>query len=324
MSNARQRMIDLIEQGVIPPNQVDQALTATGVYPGKQSWRCFVERLLLWLATLALAMSVLFFVAYNWNELGRFAQFAGVQFLLVAAISGFCLFGKRVLVGQVALMSASIFLGVLLALYGQTYQTGADPWQLFCTWALLLMPWAVIGRLPALWVLWLALINLSVLLYYDVSTGLMAQLFWGRNSFGPYALIAAVNVSALIIWEIAAIRLPWLSVRWAPRLIALASGYAITMPALLVALTADDYGYELVAWAAWLGLIYWVYRHWVPDLFMLAGGCLSLVIVVVCLLAPAFLDAIDGAGFLLLMVIVIALGAGLTTWLKSVYKEQQS
>ena len=36
---------------------------------------------------------------------------------------------------------------------GLTYQTGADPWQLFATWALMLLPLAALGRSPLLWTL---------------------------------------------------------------------------------------------------------------------------------------------------------------------------
>jgi len=34
-------------------------------------------------------------------------------------------------------MVSTILVGVLLALVGQTYQTGADTWQLFFYWAIL-------------------------------------------------------------------------------------------------------------------------------------------------------------------------------------------
>ncbi len=45
--------------------------------------------------------------------------------------------------GKAALLLATLLLGVFLALFGQTYQTGADPWQLFANWALLILPWEV-------------------------------------------------------------------------------------------------------------------------------------------------------------------------------------
>ena len=52
------------------------------------------------------------------------------------------------------LVLAGLFLGALLALLGQIYQTGADTWELFAWWALLLLPWALAGASQALWLLW--------------------------------------------------------------------------------------------------------------------------------------------------------------------------
>src|SRR5690606_26743262 len=73
------------------------------------------------------------------------------------------------LIRQLLLLIASIITGSLLALFGQIYQTGADTWQLFFAWAILITPWVVIARFPALWLLWLGLINALLLLYLDVA-----------------------------------------------------------------------------------------------------------------------------------------------------------
>src|SRR5699024_11365250 len=49
------------------------------------------------------------------------------------------------LIRQLLLLIASIITGSLLALFGQVYQTGADTWQLFFAWAILITPWEI-GR----------------------------------------------------------------------------------------------------------------------------------------------------------------------------------
>src|SRR5699024_841252 len=126
--------------------------------------RGFIDRLLLWLGGLALACSVLFFIAYNWADMGRFFRFGLVEGALVAAIAAYWKADGRGVTAQVSLIVATLLLGVLLALFGQVYQTGADSWQLFFYWALLMAPWALIGRLAVLWVFWLGLINLTILL----------------------------------------------------------------------------------------------------------------------------------------------------------------
>ena len=47
------------------------ALGVAGVLPGPREWRNFLDRLLLWSGAVALATAVVFFIAYNWNDLGK-------------------------------------------------------------------------------------------------------------------------------------------------------------------------------------------------------------------------------------------------------------
>ena len=42
--------------------------------------------------------------------------------------------------GKVLLLGASVLIGVFLAVFGQVYQTGADAYNLFTMWALLILP----------------------------------------------------------------------------------------------------------------------------------------------------------------------------------------
>ena len=51
-------------------------------------------------------------------------------------------------------LAALLATGALFAYFGQTYQTGADPWQLFALWALLTLPLALAARSDALWLPW--------------------------------------------------------------------------------------------------------------------------------------------------------------------------
>lgn len=131
MASTRRDLVSLIDQGVISPEQVARAVKASGLRPSPRDWALFIDRLLLWLGGLALAFAVLFFIAYNWAEMGRWLRFGVVQTAMLLAI-GIAVWGKRNLTLQrVALTAASLLVGVLLALFGQVYQTGADPWQLF-------------------------------------------------------------------------------------------------------------------------------------------------------------------------------------------------
>jgi uncharacterized membrane protein len=66
--------------------------------------------------------------------------------------------------GQSALLLATLLTGALLALFGQSYQTGADVHELFFTWALLALPFALAGLSGALWAVWWSVLNVGLAL----------------------------------------------------------------------------------------------------------------------------------------------------------------
>ena len=47
------------------------------------------------------------------------------------------------------LIAASVLVGVLLAVIGQVYHTGADAYSLFAAWTLLILPWTLASRSAA-------------------------------------------------------------------------------------------------------------------------------------------------------------------------------
>ena len=295
-----------------------RALAAAGVLPDARGWRAFLDRLLLWSGAAALGAAVVFFIAHNWSALGRYAKFALVEILVVAAVLAYWRLGPDKTSGKAALLVACIVLGALLALVGQTYQTGADTYELFAVWAALIAPWVVVGRYPALWVLWLALANLAVSLYFSAFGGVFGLIFAEQQQLW---LLFTLNTAALVAWELAARRVSWLAARWAPRLIAVASGATITLLAAY-AIAGDRVPITgAVVYAAWLACVYVAYVKRVRDLFMVAGACLSLIVVVTVFLAQNLFGSEAGA-YLLLALVVIAMAAAAGWWLKRLAAEE--
>jgi len=113
-----------------------------------------MERLRLGAAGLAaglLGLGTLMWVAANWGELPRGTRFLLLQGLLAAALMGaWARPAWRGVAGLLALLS----LGGLLALFGQTYPTGADAWQLFALWAALALPLCWGARSELVWTPW--------------------------------------------------------------------------------------------------------------------------------------------------------------------------
>jgi len=324
MVSRRARLLLWIEAGAIRPERINQAMMVTRVIPDGARWQHFLDQLMLVLGGLALACAAIFFVAYNWDALGHLAQFGLVQALMVLALLLWWKLGCETVSAKVALLSAALLLGALLALYGQTYQTGADDWQLFDVWALLLLPWVLLGRFAALWLLLLALVNVSAILYFRTFPGLL----WISFTSGDVLLwlLWSIDTLAWALWESASHRFSWLGFRWAVRLVAVASGTAMTLLVLLAIFGPATM--PLLAWlvfAIWLGAVYSVYRFRIPDLFMLAGACLTLIVCLTCFLAEFMLGRGDvAATFLLLSFLVVAQAAAAAIWLRRIHRELSS
>ncbi|MET1113207.1 MAG: DUF2157 domain-containing protein [Allosphingosinicella sp.] len=317
MSRFRSEVLDWFDSGRVAPGREREVLRSAGITPSPGDWRAFLGQLTLWLGTISLAASVIFFFAFNWDDLGRFAKFGLVEAAILAGLALSLRLDLDGIAGKAMLLLLSLLVGALLALTGQIYQTGADTFQLFAWWAVLILPWVLIGRFSPLWLVWLALLNLAVFLYFQLSwklDGLLWALF-GLNSL------------ALVAWEAAhRAGLGWLRDSWPPRLIAIASAGFAT--ALVVWAIMDGAGgavtaLAVLAYGAWLAAFYVWYRRKRPDLFMLAGGALSLIVAIVAFLAQTMLG--DGsAGLLFIGLVVIGMSAGGAIWLKSVGREQSA
>lgn len=107
---------------------------------------------------------VILWIAANWEDFGRFGRFGLLQGLVAAAAIGAWLKPRaRAPLGLVALLG----IGALFAYFGQTYQSGADPWQLFALWAALALPLCLGIRSDVLWTPWalVAMTGISLWVY---------------------------------------------------------------------------------------------------------------------------------------------------------------
>ena len=128
-------------------------------------------------------LGLLFWVAANWGVLSRFQQFALLQTLVAVLCGGAVAWPRaRAPFGLLALVAV----GGLFACFGQTYQTGADPWQLFALWAGLTLPLAAGVRSDAVWTAWSVVALIAVTLW-DRSH---LRSLWdsGRGAEGVHAL----------------------------------------------------------------------------------------------------------------------------------------
>ena len=68
-------------------------------------------------------------------------------------------------IGALGLTGLMVLTGVLLGLYGQTFQTGANTYELFFAWAALSVPFAWLSRQPGIWAFWCVILNIALALY---------------------------------------------------------------------------------------------------------------------------------------------------------------
>lgn len=110
-------------------------------------------------------LGILFWIAANWASLPPWGRFA----LLEGALTCMLLGAWHRPAARVALsLLGFLICGGLFACFGQTYQTGADPWQLFALWAALTLPLCLGLRHDVLWTAWTIVALTAALLLSQV------------------------------------------------------------------------------------------------------------------------------------------------------------
>jgi uncharacterized membrane protein len=120
------------------------------------------RKALFMVAALLLASGLIFWIAANWQEQSRLFRLGLIEAALAASVLLACLWPRARLA---ALLCATLVLGGLLAFVGQTYQTGADAWQLFVVWAGLALVWVCLVRSDLLWCLWVLIAATGIVMW---------------------------------------------------------------------------------------------------------------------------------------------------------------
>jgi uncharacterized membrane protein len=271
---------------------IDAALDIAAARPAASEFRQFAVRLLQLAGVLSLAAGAVFFVAANWKELGVAGRIALVESLLVVSIALAMWRPPPSSLGRYALLMAFIATGALLALFGQTYQTGADVYELFLTWTLLGLPFVVAGQWSVIGAAWLVVLNVSSLLFF----GWRPQGGWLWAVFSPWhvstsLLLLAPTALNLLLWALAeyAGRTRWASLapRWLARLaLVFAFGFltwAGTDAVVQSPMGGDDARALFLVLALEAGVVVYALRKR-DDVFPLALTAASLIVLTTCAL----------------------------------------
>ena len=320
---SRRQILNWHQQGKLK-GELDSSLNT--IRHSGEAWYRFISQFLLLTGALAAAAGVIFFFAFNWEAMGRLLKFALLESAMVLAVLLYSRLNSRRRSSSVTVLGMALLTGALLALTGQTYQTGADPWELFAVWAAMITPWAIMAQSSSLWLLWVSLVNLSLLLYLNTFRGLLGFLFrnedwlWLFSGLNTLIMLGLEWISRPIIADKG---VPYLANRIAAQLATLLAGCSVTWLAIW-SILGDVSGFGLFVWIVWMAGCFYLYRYLMKDLVILSGWVLSGIIIASCLLGKLFENALDEGIFLLISFVIIGLSTAGGLWLKRLATESEA
>lgn len=169
---------------------IDRALKGN-VYNGKEAWQKFLRLFFISLGVGFSVSGIVFFFAYNWSDLHKYAKIGLIEGLIIATTSLVLLLKININVRSIILLGSAILVGVLFAVFGQIYQTGANAYDFFLAWTVFVTLWVIVSNFAPLWLLYLILINTTFILYSQQVAKDWSEVF-------VFTLLFIINTTVLI------------------------------------------------------------------------------------------------------------------------------
>lgn len=147
--------------------QAVERVLKENVYNDKEMWKKFLRLFFITLGIGFTTAGIIFFFAYNWADLNKFAKLGLTEVLIIATTIIVLLPKIKSSTRNIILTGSSFLVGVLFAVFGQIYQTGADAYDFFLAWTLFITLWIVVSNFAPLWLLYIVLINTTFILYTE-------------------------------------------------------------------------------------------------------------------------------------------------------------
>ena len=173
-------------------------MNTTGLF--NLSWQRYLNLLFLLLTIGFLTSGVVTLIAANLDYFSDLAKIYGLQTLLVVTVvlGIYCFIreSRRQATEKLKWKTYSLFfvvsvlIGGLFALVGQTYQTGADVWQLFAVWTLCQLPFLLLFP------------NVASALLFAATANVAFYLFNEQNSHNSMCYAVLINAGLLVISEL--------------------------------------------------------------------------------------------------------------------------
>ena len=173
-------------------------MNTTGLF--NLSWQRYLNLLFLLLTVGFLTSGVVTLIAANLDYFSDLAKIYGLQtlFVVTVVLGIYCFIreSRRQAKEKLKWKTYSIFfvvsvlIGGLFALVGQTYQTGADLWQLFAVWTLCQLPFLLLFP------------NVASALLFATTTNVTFYLFNEQNSYNSMGYAVLINTGFLVVSEL--------------------------------------------------------------------------------------------------------------------------
>ena len=322
MNEKRQQILKWQQQGCIQRANIEQALVVSETNHSPSQWLNFISTSLLWLSILSMAFGTIFFFAYNWVDISTLQKFVLVQALIVISTFFYTQTEKQSTANTAILFFIALLIGSLFALFGQTYQTGKDPWQLFFLWTVVITPIAFVSRSSSLWLLWLFLANLALYLFFQTQPS-----FWGiffQND--RYILVYSfLNLLAAVGFELLCHKKKIFN-RIASQVALIAAMMAFTwvsVYSIFEVFHTNSKSFDFIFYILWMVAIYFYYRIKTLDVLVLSSWAVSGIVSILALVGKIFGDSFDEGTLLLFGFLIIGLSTTGVKWLMGLLKINQ-
>ena len=163
----QRELLYIIARTVRIPEKVGAELLDKHVRPDRLEWQRFLEIVFLTMGVGFLVIGIVFFFAYNWEDLHKFLKFGIAELLVAGATAAALIVRSKVWVRNVILAGASLLVGVLFAVFGQVYQTGANAYDFFLIWTIFIFLWTIVSGSSLQWLIFLSLLQVTYFLYLE-------------------------------------------------------------------------------------------------------------------------------------------------------------
>jgi uncharacterized membrane protein len=244
------------------------------LYPAK-NWGLWTSRLLLVLGVTLILSGIIYFFAFNWAKIMPAMKLGSLQVAILACLTASYFYGFQQLSGKILLLSAAVLVGVFLAVFGQIYQTGADAYNLFMMWALLILPWVAVSEFATLWLVWLVIGNISLALYWN-----QAVFSSHENEMMIFSYLALFNGVFLGLREyFSSQAVSWMAGQWTRVVLVVPILGYLFIPTLMFVVEPSHTTFSIVIGTVLSTLthlvFYILYRYKLPDMWGLTTTLLS-------------------------------------------------